>query len=40
MNEIDAKYLRLAIEVARRAKARGNDPFGSVLVDAEGKLLL
>jgi tRNA(Arg) A34 adenosine deaminase TadA len=40
MNETDIKHLRLAIEVAQRAKEKGNHPFGSVLVDADGKLLL
>jgi tRNA(Arg) A34 adenosine deaminase TadA len=40
MNETDIKYLRLAMEVARRARANGNHPFGSVLVDKTGKLLL
>jgi tRNA(Arg) A34 adenosine deaminase TadA len=40
MNESDIKYIRLAIEVAQRAKDKGNHPFGSVLVDANGNLLL
>ncbi len=35
----DIAYLRLAIAVAERARARGNHPFGSVLVDAAGKVV-
>jgi tRNA(Arg) A34 adenosine deaminase TadA len=33
-------YLRLAIDVARRAREHGNHPFGAVLVDKDGVLLL
>ena len=33
-------YLRLAIDVARRAREHGNHPFGAVLVDKDGALLL
>jgi tRNA(Arg) A34 adenosine deaminase TadA len=40
MNEIDIKYLHLAIAVARQARDKGNHPFGSVLVDRDGHLLL
>lgn len=40
LTSTDEKYLRLAIEVAQRARAHGNHPFGSVLVDAAGNLLL
>ena len=40
MNETDLKYLRLAIDVSRRAKEKGNHPFGAVLVDADGTFLL
>lgn len=36
----DAEFLRRAIEAARRARAAGNHPFGAILVDAEGKVLL
>jgi tRNA(Arg) A34 adenosine deaminase TadA len=39
-SERDAQYLRLSFDVARTAMARGNHPFGAVLVDADGKLLL
>ena len=40
MNETDIKYIRLAIEVAQRARDKGNHPFGSVLVNQNGDLLL
>lgn len=40
MNEIDLQFLRRAIEVARRARARGDHPFGAVLVGSKGDLLL
>jgi tRNA(Arg) A34 adenosine deaminase TadA len=39
-SERDAHFLRLSFEVARRAVAHGNHPFGAVLVDREGNLLL
>src|SRR5271167_3125475 len=35
----DIEYLRLAIAVADKAKAKGNHPFGSVLVDGDGKVI-
>lgn len=34
------EYLRRAIEVSRAARAAGNTPFGAVLVDAEGRIVL
>lgn len=40
MDERDKAYLRQAIEVARRAREHGNMPFGAILVDAEGKVVL
>jgi tRNA(Arg) A34 adenosine deaminase TadA len=40
MNEQDERFLRLAFEVARRAVEHGNMPFGSVLVDREGNVVL
>lgn len=40
MEEIDLKYIRKAIEVARRARENGNHPFGAILVDEHGRLLL
>jgi tRNA(Arg) A34 adenosine deaminase TadA len=38
--ERDAYFLRLSFDVARRAMTHGNHPFGALLVDAGGKLLL
>ena len=38
--EEDAKYLRRAIAVAEAAKAAGNHPFGAVLVDLQGHILM
>ena len=35
-----AKYLRCANEVAKKARAEGNTPFGAVLVNEEGVVLL
>ncbi len=40
MSETDIKFLRAAIAVAQRARRNGNNPFGSVLVDGDGKLVL
>ncbi|MCD8362087.1 MAG: nucleoside deaminase [Lachnospiraceae bacterium] len=34
------KYLRKANEVAERACACGNTPFGAILVDADGQILM
>jgi tRNA(Arg) A34 adenosine deaminase TadA len=34
------KFLRLCFDVARRAHAHGNHPFGSILVSGEGDVLL
>ena len=39
MNETDVKHLRRAIELARQARARGNHPFGSLLVGGSGEVL-
>ena len=36
----DRSFLRQALEVARRARAGGNHPFGALLVDSGGKVLL
>jgi tRNA(Arg) A34 adenosine deaminase TadA len=38
--EHDETFLRLSFDAARRAMERGNHPFGAVLVDARGQLLL
>ena len=40
MKESDLKYMRLAIEVAQRARDNGNHPFGAVLVDDQDTVLL
>jgi tRNA(Arg) A34 adenosine deaminase TadA len=36
----DEEGVRLAIEVARRARAAGNHPFGAVLVGVDGAVLM
>jgi tRNA(Arg) A34 adenosine deaminase TadA len=40
MDTEDLRMLRLAVEVARRARAAGNHPFGAVLVSAKGEVLV
>ncbi len=40
MTAADLQFLHLAIEVAGRARKRGNHPFGAILVGANGELLL
>jgi tRNA(Arg) A34 adenosine deaminase TadA len=39
MNETDHRHLLRCIELAEEALATGNDPFGSVLVSADGRVL-
>jgi tRNA(Arg) A34 adenosine deaminase TadA len=34
------RFLRRSFEVARRARARGNHPFGAILVDPDGGVLI
>lgn len=36
----DLQYLRLALQVALRARAHGNHPFGALLVDETNQVLL
>lgn len=36
----DSYYLRKAIEVSKRAREHGNTPFGAILVDAEGNIVM
>jgi tRNA(Arg) A34 adenosine deaminase TadA len=36
----DARHLRAAIELSRAARARGNEPYGALLVDEGGTMLL
>jgi tRNA(Arg) A34 adenosine deaminase TadA len=40
MNNFDLTLLQQAIDVARRARAHGNHPFGAVLADEQGNVLL
>lgn len=40
MIEDDLIYVRMAIDVARKARAKGNHPFGAILVDGQGQILL
>jgi len=40
INSRDAKLLRAAFQVALRAVAAGNHPFGAILADANGEILL
>ena len=37
---IDERHLRTAIELARRSREQGNHPFGSLLTDADGNVVL
>ena len=39
VSEVDMKHLRRCIELAEAAVAAGDQPFGSVLVSAEGEVL-
>jgi len=39
-HERDAHFLRRSFDVSRRALGRGNHPFGAVLVDQHGQVLL
>lgn len=39
MHETDLRHLRRCVELATRALETGNDPFGSVLVGADGTVL-
>jgi len=40
VNDIDLHLLRQAIDVARRAREHGNHPFGALLADEQGIVLL
>jgi tRNA(Arg) A34 adenosine deaminase TadA len=40
MNDIDLQLLRQAIDIARRAREHGDHPFGAVLADGQGNVLL
>jgi tRNA(Arg) A34 adenosine deaminase TadA len=40
MNENDLRLLRHAIEVSRRSREHGNHPFGAILVDRDGNVVM
>jgi tRNA(Arg) A34 adenosine deaminase TadA len=40
MNDSDLQHLRSAIELSRRARERGNQPFGALLTGPDGQVLL
>ena len=40
LGPVDEGYLLHAIELARRSREKGNHPFGSLLVDASGEVVL
>jgi len=40
MDENDLRFIRAAIDVARRARDSGNHPFGALLVDEQGRILM
>jgi tRNA(Arg) A34 adenosine deaminase TadA len=40
MDKDDLRFMRVAIDVARRARDKGNHPFGAVLVDEQGHILM
>ena len=40
MNDNDVRFIRAAIGVAQRARDNGNHPFGAILVDDQGRILL
>jgi tRNA(Arg) A34 adenosine deaminase TadA len=39
-SELDGHFLRRSFDVARRAITNGNHPFGAILVDQHGKVLI
>jgi len=39
LDERDGRYLRQAIDMARKARERGNRPFGAVIVAPDGRVL-
>jgi tRNA(Arg) A34 adenosine deaminase TadA len=40
MHQQDEKLLRISFAVARKARELGDHPFGSILADADGKVLM
>jgi len=39
-NQQDKKFIRTAFEIARKARNKGNEPFGALLVDDHGRICL
>ena len=39
LSEEDGRYMRLAIDLSRTARERGNRPFGSIIVAHDGQIL-
>lgn len=40
MTDVDVQLLRRAIDIARRAREHGNHPFGALLADEQGRVLI
>ena len=40
MNENDLKFTRASIEIARSARNKGNHPYGALLVDEHGQIVI
>jgi tRNA(Arg) A34 adenosine deaminase TadA len=40
VNENDLKFTRAAIELAQRARDKGNHPYGALLVDEHGQIVI
>ena len=40
MNESDLRFIQASIDVALKARSRGNHPFGALLVDEQAHILL
>jgi tRNA(Arg) A34 adenosine deaminase TadA len=40
VDDVDVQHLRRCVELARTARAEGNEPFGSLLVGSDGVVLL
>ena len=40
MDENDLRFIRASIDVALKARSKGNHPFGALLVDEQGHKLL
>jgi len=40
MNKDDLSFIRASLEVARNARNKGNHPFGAILVDEQGHIVL